>query len=204
MSENFNILDNYSYLLTENYNGFFLTKNIFTLINMKIKYIFTKFYNYLIHQLFNNITHIKNMKEKIEQSNLNNSLYKYIKNINKNKPYIFKIDDIELNEDLSDFSNNSNLLNLLTKLLEKSHDNINKDMKYFYDKNINNHDSKEYIDEFINYIKKNDNKDFNDIIINYINNYDSNKNTKEKIYDNDDFNDIIINIINSKKNYNAL
>ena len=77
-------------------------------------------------------------------------------------------------------------------------------MKYFYDKNINNHDSKEYIDEFINYIKKNDNKDFNDIIINYINNYDSNKNTKEKIYDNDDFNDIIINIINSKKNYNAL
>jgi len=132
------------------------------------------------------------MKEKIEQSNLNDSLYEYIKNINKNKPYIFKIDDIELNKDL------------LTKLLEKSHDNINKDMKYFYDKNINNHDSKEYIDEFINYIKKNDNKDFNDIIINYINNYDSNKNTKEKIYDNDDFNDIIINIINSKKNYNAL
>ena len=81
MFENFNILDNYSYLLTENYNGFFLTKNIFTLINMKIKYIFTKFYNYLIHQLFNNITHIKNMKEKIEQSNLNDSLYEYIKNI---------------------------------------------------------------------------------------------------------------------------
>jgi len=169
MSENFNILDNYSNLLTENYNGFILTKNIFTLINMKIKYIFTKFYNYLIHQIFNNITHIKNMKEKIEQSNLNDSLYDYIKNINKNKPYIFKIDDIELNKDL------------LTKLLEKSHDNINKDMKYFYDKNINNHDSKEYIEEFIN----------------HINNYDSN--SEEKIYDNDDFNDIIINIINSKK-----
>ena len=54
-------------------------------------------------------------------------------------------------------------------------------MKYFYDKNINNHDSKEYIEEFIN----------------HINNYDSN--SEEKIYDNDDFNDIIINIINSKK-----
>tara|TARA_B110000858_G_C17696095_1_gene423590 strand:- start:275 stop:790 length:516 start_codon:yes stop_codon:yes gene_type:complete len=169
MSQNFNILDEYSNLLTENYNGFILTKNIFTLINMKIKYIFTKFYNYLIHQIFNNITHIKNMKEKIEQSNLNDSLCEYIKNINKNKPYIFKIDDIELNKDL------------LTKLLEKSHVNINKDMKYFYDKNINNHDSKEYIEEFIN----------------HINNYDSN--SEEKIYDNDDFNDIIINIINSKK-----
>ena len=119
MSQNFNILDEYSNLLTENYNGFILTKNIFTLINMKIKYIFTKFYNYLIHQIFNNITHIKNMKEKIEQSNLNDSLCEYIKNINKNKPYIFKIDDIELNKDL------------LTKLLEKSHVNINKDMKYF-------------------------------------------------------------------------
>lgn len=192
MSQNFNILDNYSNLLTENYNGFILTKNIFTLINMKIKYIFTKFYNYLIHQIFNNITHIKNMKEKIEQSKLNDSLCKYIKNINKNKPYIFKIDDIELNKDLLNFSNNSNLL---TKLLEKSHVNINKDMKYFYDKNINNHDSKKYIEEFIKYIT--DNNEYNDIIINYINNYDSNSDVK--IYDNDDFNDIIINIINSKK-----
>lgn len=195
MSQNFNILDNYSNLLTENYNGFILTKNIFTLINMKIKYIFTKFYNYLIHQIFNNITHIKNMKEKIEQSNLDEKLCDYIKNINKNKPYIFKIDDIELNKDLLNFSNNSNLLNLLTKLLEKSHVNINKDMKYFYDKNINNHDSKKYIEEFIKYIT--DNNEYNDIIINYINNYDSNSDVK--IYDNDDFNDIIINIINSKK-----
>lgn len=168
-----NMFNNYSLILSNNYSGFFLTQNIFTLINMKIKYILTNYYNYLIHQIFNKKTNTENMKTKIENYiNNDNKKVDIIKNIikkNKETPYVFILNNVKSDQ------------NFLNKLKENSYININdegsKNMKYFYDKKINNDDSNEYIEKFIKNIYK-DEDDFKH---------------------NNDFNDIIMNIINSKK-----